>query len=114
MEDPGLNRYDWESEFEAMEDDLESDPVATLPELDRLVARILEETGYDLRDPVAAAGDEREIVADYLAAHETADAVDRGDDDVSPGDVADAINGLRSIYDSLVAERSSADADFEA
>jgi hypothetical protein len=113
MEDPGLNQYDWETEFEALEDDLKSDPEATLPELDRLVARMLEETGYDLRDPVAVAGDEREIVAEYLAAHETADSVDRGDDDVSPGDVADAINALREVYDSLVAERSSADADFE-
>jgi len=113
MEDPGLNQYDWETEFEALEDDLGSDPAATLPELDRLVARMLEETGYDLRDPVASEGDEREIVADYLAAHDTADALDRGDD-VSPGDVADAINGLRAVYDTLVAERSSADADFEA
>jgi len=82
MEDPGLNQYDWVTEFEALEDDLESDPAATLPELDRLVARILEEAGYDLRDPVAVGGEEREIVADYLAAHETADAVDRGDEDV--------------------------------
>jgi hypothetical protein len=113
MEDPGLNQYDWETEFEALEEDLESDPVATLPELDRLVARMLEETGYDLADPVVRAGDEREIVAEYLAAHETADAVDRGDEDVSAGDVADAINGLRAVFDSLVAERSPADADFE-
>jgi hypothetical protein len=114
MEDPGLNKYDWEGELAALEDDLRSDPAATLPELDRLVARILEETGYDLSDPVALGGEEREIVADYLAAHETADAVDRGDDDVSPGDVADAIDSLRAVFDSLVGERSAADADFEA
>jgi hypothetical protein len=114
MEDPGLNQYDWETEFEGLEDDLASDPAATLPELDRLVARMLEETGYDLRDPVASEGDEREVVADYLAAHETADALDRGGDDVSPGDVADAIDGLRAVYQTLLAERSSADADFEA
>jgi hypothetical protein len=40
-------------------------------------------------------------------------SIDRDGDDVSPGDVADAIDGLRAVYHSLVAKRSSADADFE-
>jgi hypothetical protein len=38
-------------------------------------------------------------------------ALDRGVDDISPGDVAAAINGYRALFDYLVSARSSADAD---
>ena len=70
MYDPGLNRHEWESEWAALEDDLRADPAHALPELDRLVTRMLEESGYELTDPVVVEGDEREIVSEYLAAHE--------------------------------------------
>jgi hypothetical protein len=111
MYDPGLDLYDWESEYQALEDDLRTDPSHALPELDGLVARMLEESGYDLTDPVVREGDEREVVAEYLAAHEMAQAAER-DSDLSPGDVAAAINGLRAVYDHLVTTRATADADF--
>ena len=96
----------------ALEDELAEDPAGTLPELDDLIARMLEESGYELHDPVARSGDEREVVAEYVAAHEITRAVERGADDISPGDVAAAINGLRLIFDFLVAERSDVDANF--
>ena len=111
MYEPGLDRHEWEGELQGLEEELETDPVDALPELDRLLARMLDEAGYDLRDPVAREGEEREIVAEYLAAHETTEAVERGDEGLSLGDVASAINGLRALFDHLVAERSSADAD---
>jgi hypothetical protein len=112
MEDPGLNLHEWESEWEALEEELRTDPADALPELDGLVARMLEESGYDLTDPVVREGDEREVVAEYLAAHEIAQAVER-DSDVSPGDVAAAVNGYRAVFDHLVATRAAADADFD-
>ena len=113
MEDPGLNLHEWESEWEALEEDLRTDPAQTLPELDGLVARMLEESGYDLTDPVVREGEEREVVAEYLAAHEITQAVER-DSDVDLGDVAAAVNGYRALFDHLVATHASADADFEA
>ena len=69
MYEPGLDRHEWESEWQALADDLREDPAAALPELDGLVARMLEESGYDLTDPVAGEGDEREVVTEYLAAN---------------------------------------------
>jgi hypothetical protein len=114
MYDPGLNRHEWESEWEALDEDLRTDPAHALPELDRLVARMLEESGYDLTDPVVREGDEREIVAEYLAAHEIVDATERGSDDLSPGDVAAAINGYRAVFDHLVTTRATADAGLNA
>ena len=109
--DPGLNRHEWESEWEALEDDLRTDPAHALPELDRLVTRMLAESGYESTDPVVGEGEEREIVAEYLAAHEIVQASERDSEDISPGDVASAINGYRAVFDHLVATHAAADAD---
>lgn len=111
MYDPGLERHEWESEWEALAEDLRTDPADALPEVDRLVARMLEESGYDLTDPVVREGDEREIVAEYLAAHEILEAEERGSDELSPGDVASAINGYRAVYEHILTTRSAADAE---
>ena len=108
MYDPGLDRHEWESEWEAFEDDIRTDPVHALPELDGLVARMLEETGYDLTDPVVREGEEREVVAEYLAAHEIVAAAERDSGELSPGDIAAAINGYRAVFDHLVTTRAAA------
>ena len=114
MYDPGLERHEWESEWQALEDDLRTDPAQALPELDRLVARMLEESGYELTDPVVREAEEREVVAEYLAAHEIVQATAQDTDDVSPGDVAAAINGYRAVFDHLVTTRATADAGLDA
>jgi hypothetical protein len=110
MYDPGLDHHAWESEWQALEVDVRAHPADALSELDALVARMLEESGYDLTDPVVREGEEREVVAEYLAAHEIAGAAERGADELSPGDVAAAITGYRAVFDHLVATRASADA----
>jgi len=107
VREPGLDRHEWESEMESIEEELIDSPAETLPELDELIFRMLEETGYDIADPVVREGDEREIVTEYLAAHEITQAVERGGPNVSPGDVAAAINGFRALFDYLVAERAT-------
>ena len=114
MYEPGLDRHDWESEWEALEESLRDDPVDALAEVDGLVARMLDESGYDLTDPVVREGEEREIVAEYLAAHEIAQAAERGSEELSPGDVAAAINGYRAVYEHLLTTRAAADAEVEA
>jgi hypothetical protein len=113
MYEPGLDRHEWESQWQALEDDLRIDPAHALPELDRLVARMLEESGYELTDPIVSEGGEREIVAEYLAGHEVVEAVERDSDEVSPGDVAAAITGYRAVFDHLVATRASTDAQLD-
>ena len=109
--DPGLSRHEWESEMASLEDDIRDDPAEALSELDDLLRRMLEETGYDIADPVVREGDEREVVADYLAAREITLEYERGSDELSPGDVAAAINGYRAVFDYIVANRSAVDAD---
>ena len=110
MYSPGLDQYEWESEWEALEEALRTDPVQALPQLDGLVARMLEDTGYDLTDPIARDGGEREVVSEYLAAHEIVEAAERDSGDLSPGDVAAAVSGFRAAFDHLVATRTAVDA----
>src|SRR5690348_2712942 len=104
--EPGLDRHEWESELASLDDDLHDDPEQTLPELASLVGRMLDERGFDLESPVDSEGDEREVVDAYRAARETADRVNAAED-VDPGDVADAINALRGVFDTVVVERSA-------
>ncbi|HEX5246091.1 MAG TPA: hypothetical protein VFW41_03060 [Gaiellaceae bacterium] len=100
--EPGLDRHEWESEMSAIEEQLAENPEESLPELDELVARMLVESGYDLDDPVALEGDDREVVSEFLAAREIKQAVEHDVEDVSPGDVAAAINGYRAVYEHVV------------
>jgi hypothetical protein len=112
--EPGLDRHEWESELQGLEEQLSENPAETLPELDALVGRMLEETGFAIGDTVARSGDEPEVVAEFLAAREITEAVERDGDDISPGDVAAAINGYRAVFDHVITTRSSADAGLEA
>ena len=107
MLEPGLDRHEWESRWQSLEEELEDSPRDVLPELDELIEQMLEERGYSINDPVAQEGDDREIVAEFLAAREITRLVDEGSERVSPGDVAAAVNGYRAIFDYLIAERSA-------
>ena len=108
MLEPGLDRHEWESDWRTLEDALRTDPAQALPGLDRLVARMLAESGYELTDPIA--GDESKVVAEYLAAHEIVEAAEHDSGELSPGDVASAVNDLRAVFDTLVTTGATADA----
>jgi hypothetical protein len=103
-EEPGLDRHEWESEYSSFAEELEDDPYGGLPQLADLVERMLTGSGYDVNDPVVRNGSERAVVADYLAARETSDRVERGDA-VDPGDVGAAIVNLRELFELVVDER---------
>lgn len=107
MIEPGLDRHEWESEWQALEEQLADAPAEALPELDALVDRMLAERGYALDDPVARDGEDREVVAEFQAAREITRLLEAGAEGVSPGDVASAVNGYRSIYEYLLVERSA-------
>jgi len=107
MLEPGVDRHEWESEWQALEEQLADSPAETLPELDELVGRVLEERGFAIDDPVDGEGEEREVVAEFLASRKTMAHVEKGGDDVSPGDVAAAVNGYRSVFQHVIAERSA-------
>jgi hypothetical protein len=113
MTEPGLDRHAWEGEWQTLEESIRTNATDALGELDRLVGRMLEESGYDLTDPVVREGEEQ-IVAGYLAAHDIVEAAERGSEELSPGDVAAAINAYRAVSEHLVASRAAADAGLDA
>jgi len=106
MLEPGLDKHEWESLWQSFEEDLETAPAEALAEVDRLVAQMLETRGYAIGDPVAREGDDRDIVAEFLAAREITRLVEQGAETVSPGDVAAAVNGYGALYEYLIVERS--------
>jgi hypothetical protein len=100
--DPGIDRHDFATEWTQLWEDAHDDPREALPELEDLVRRLLIRHGYVLgEDDPATTGEEREILASYNAAFEIADATRTGQD-VDAGDVAQALNDLREVYESLV------------
>ena len=103
MSEPGLDRHEWESEWEQLEPDLESSPSETLGDLDDLIARMLVAAGYptETSDQVDDGGIDPEIVVSFLAARAITRQVDRGAD-VDPGDVAQAVNDYRELYAHLL------------
>ncbi len=84
MLEPGLDKHEWESLWQSFEDDLETATAEALPEVDRLVEQMLEARGYAIDDPVVREGDDRDIVAEFLAAREITRLVERGAESVSP------------------------------
>jgi hypothetical protein len=103
MVEPGVDRAEWEAEWQALEPQVEDSPAEALPELDDLVERMLAARGHAVSDPVANAGEEREIVTSFLAAREVTRRRDGGEE-VPPGDVAAAVNAYRELYAALLAE----------
>jgi hypothetical protein len=103
MSEPGLDRHEWETEWEQLGPDVEDSPAEALHDLDDLIARMLTEAGYplDTADPVDDEGIDPEVLISFYAAREIARQVDRGDD-VDPGDVAQAVNFYRALYEHLI------------
>jgi hypothetical protein len=103
MEEPGLDRHEWESEWQALEPLVVDSPAEALPELDDLVERMLIEAGYPVAtpDPVDDEGIDPELLVSFRAAQEVTRQVDRGEN-VDPGDVGQAIGIYREIYEHLL------------
>ena len=105
--EPGLDRHDWQSEWEQLEPLVVDSPAEALPELDALVERMMSERGYATVLPSeeedARLLDQPEIVAEFLEARRIARLVEEGGD-VGPGDVGAAVSGYRNLYEFLLAQ----------
>jgi hypothetical protein len=103
MVEPGLDRHEWETEWEQLEPLVVDSPAEALPELDDLVRRMIVESGYPLEtaDPVDDEGIDPEVLGSYRAAHEVRLLLDRGED-FDPGDVGQAIGLYREIFQHLL------------
>ena len=106
MAEPGLDLHEWETQWQELESLVEESPLEALPQLDRLVAELLEARGYAPNDPVAAGGDEPEILANFRSAREITRLWDSGAD-ISPGEVAQAIEDYRNVFEAVIEQRAA-------
>ena len=99
MREPGLDRHEWQTAWEGLEDQLHESPVEALPDVGDLVEEMLVSRGFSLGNDGEPT--DSELVLAFRSAHEVTVRVERGDD-VDLGDVADAINSYRDIYEQLI------------
>jgi hypothetical protein len=102
MVEPGLDLHDWETRWEQFLEDAEDSPAEALSEMDALLAEMLASRGYQIDEPVTTSGEEVEVVKQFLAAREITRLADAGDAD--PGDIADAIEGYRILFQTITSE----------
>ena len=100
VRDPGIDRHEWETEWQGLEPLLADSPAEALPEVDGLVERMMLANGYPVDPEDELQAPEVEIVKEFLEARRVARLVDAGEA-VDPGDVGAAVAGYRNVYDYL-------------
>jgi hypothetical protein len=70
--------------------------------MDSLLEEMLTTRGYQISEPVTLSGEEPEVIKQFLAAREITRLADAGE--VDPGDVADAIEGYRALFETITSE----------
>jgi hypothetical protein len=103
MVEPGLDRHEWETEWEGLEPLVVDSPGEALPEVDRLIERMLEDRGYPTTEERAQDAADPAVVAEFLEAHRITTRVDAGET-VDPGDVGAAVTAYRNLYELLLGE----------
>lgn len=101
MEEPGIERHEFETEWEDLRPLVEESPGEALPEVDRLVARLLEAHGLPLEERPGDELAERETTREFAEARRITRLLESGQD-VDPGDVAHAVNAYGSLYHELL------------
>jgi hypothetical protein len=102
--EPGLDRHEWETEWQSLEPLVVDSPAEALPELDDLIARMMAERGYPTDEAGADKASDPDVVAEFLEARRIARLADAGET-VDPGDVGAAVTGYRNLYEFLLGER---------
>jgi hypothetical protein len=101
MQEPGLDRHEWETEWEDLAERLADDPYGALDELDDLIARMMDARGLPLGERESQDESEPETVGEFAEARRITQRVAAGED-VGPGDVGYAVNAHRELYDVLL------------
>jgi len=101
VQEPGLDEHSWRSRWEALEEDVRESPAETLPELDDLVAEMMEARGLPLEEQEGESAGEPETIRQFAEARRVTRELETGDA-YDPGDVANAVDAYRSLYDYLL------------
>ena len=100
MVEPGVDRHEWETEWQALEPLVADSPAEALPELDALIERMMVALGYPIAADDVEEPPEHDIVAEFLEARRITRLVDVGET-VDPGDIGAAVASYRNLYEHL-------------
>jgi hypothetical protein len=104
--EPGLDRHDWESEWQQLEPLVRDSPAEALPELHDLIERLLRERGLLDEDLVATEGADPELLAEYVTGSDVVARLQRGET-CDAGEIASVIGGYRSLFEYLMTQRAA-------
>jgi hypothetical protein len=99
--EPGLDRHEWETEWQALEPLVVDSPTEALTELDDLVERMMVARGLPISVDDVEEPPEPELLAEFLEARRITRGIEEGDA-VDPGDVGAAVAGYRNLYAQLI------------
>jgi len=94
MQEPGLDLHEWETRWQQLLEVAEESPADAVGEMDRLLEETLQERGLF--------GADDEATRQFEAARDLRRLYENGDG--SAGDLAEAINGYRLLYQYVTAE----------
>jgi hypothetical protein len=99
--EPGLDRQEWETEWRGLEPLLIDSPAEALPEVDRLIERMLIERGYPTTEEGARESADAKLVAEFLEARRLTRLIESRETD-DPSAVSAAITGYRNLFEFLL------------
>jgi len=97
VQEPGLDKHEWETEWQGLEPLLADSPAEVLPEVDDLVARMMEARGFPLTESPAQDATEPETIREFGEARRITRLVEAGEA-VDPGDIGLAVTAYRNLY----------------
>ena len=105
MQEPGLDRHEWESEWASLEEDFDSDPFNSLRSVNALITRMLKERSIVDENLVVREGADPDLVRSWEASAELVRRLD-AELDVEEADVREALENYRELFQTLVSERA--------
>ena len=101
MQEPGLDKHEWETEWQGLEPLIADSPTEVLPELDDLVSRMMEARGFPLAEAPGEDVAEPETTREFAEARRITRLVEAGEA-VDPGDIGLAVTAYRNLYQYLL------------
>jgi hypothetical protein len=105
MQEPGLDRHEWESEWASLEEGFEDDPAGSLRHVHELMSRMLSERGILDESFVVREGADPELLRPWESAAEIVRKLD-DEVDVEESDVREALENYRQLFETLLVERA--------
>jgi hypothetical protein len=97
VQEPGIDKHQWVTEWEVIDPLLTESPTEALGEADDLVGRMLDACGFERDERDGENATEPETVREFAEAHRVVALIDSGES-YDPGDVAVAVEAYRSLY----------------